>query len=272
MAKGSQFCKNRKDNPDTTSTGGRCSGVPCAYWGANWNLNVHKSHFPLPPLTASQDSRQSWWTRAIEPLHLHGRNSIRLWYKNWRMGTFYVLSGVSLLRRPDWKGYTRQTQSIQQKQYQPRHWGASHWECDKNSSGAPSFHAFFEISKKAWHLRTTSLNRWHHDHTTYPFSAGPRQTRHSSSSSSSSSLLIGGLGDRSSSSVSVCPMPKADDGTSSCTSPAKSMMDWCMMPSLLAVTEHLVDASTYWCKDCVSVSHTRRTVSLRRIRHVLLNQ
>jgi hypothetical protein len=67
-----------RPNPDKTSNGERVSGASSAYLGANLNMVEHKSHLPLPPFTSSQDWRQSWCVRAMEPEHLHGLCSDRL--------------------------------------------------------------------------------------------------------------------------------------------------------------------------------------------------
>ena len=68
--------------PATTSIGDNDTGALTSYWGANLNFVEHKSQHPLPRLIASHDVKQSWWVRPIEPEHLQGWNSERLYVEN----------------------------------------------------------------------------------------------------------------------------------------------------------------------------------------------
>ena len=44
------------------------------------NRRYSRSHRPDPLVTSSQERRQSWWQRPMEPEHLQGRKSSRLWF------------------------------------------------------------------------------------------------------------------------------------------------------------------------------------------------
>lgn len=102
MAKGSHLAPKRRRRRRNTSRGGRVSGVPGAYWGANLKRVEHSSHLPLvmkitrlenihisdakaqgvnlpsPRVTSNHEVKQSWCVNPIDPEHLHGLNRGRL--------------------------------------------------------------------------------------------------------------------------------------------------------------------------------------------------
>ena len=150
--------------PDITSRVDNFSGASSAYLGRKWNLHLHRSHFPVPPLTSSQDFRQSWWVMAMEPEHLHGLYNGRLWW--------ICLDGRKRCVRDIHYQVTRKTNAFD--------WS---YRCIHGWTLTGKFNHHLRnlannvSQRQCQSLRTITLYAAH------PSSAGPRHILHSSSSS-----------------------------------------------------------------------------------------